>query len=146
MANLYVLTLNPRYHFGWSYGTLIATWTYGLRINLVRKHTYELCAIYSQGSSAPFTIRSSIMTPVYPSARVRMNGGLWSAERPAFTPAITPCAAASSYPVVPIKMLGQMWHHNARRLTIDLTCQEQSLSSGQPFRVCSGQLYKPVSV
>jgi hypothetical protein len=60
---------------------------------------------HSQGSSAPFTIKSSIITPKNPSALVTMRGGTRKVGNSALMPAIMPCAAASSYPVVPNEMV-----------------------------------------
>jgi hypothetical protein len=63
-----------------------------------------------QGSSAPFTIRSSIITPRKPSARDSKSGGRPWADKPAFIPATTPWAAASSYPVVPNERMMRLEH------------------------------------
>lgn len=41
------------------------------------------------------------ITPVKPSARDNTSGGRCNAANPALIPATIPCAAASSYPVVP---------------------------------------------
>mmetsp|Transcript_44080 Transcript_44080/g.60214 ORF Transcript_44080/g.60214 Transcript_44080/m.60214 type:complete len:247 (-) Transcript_44080:331-1071(-) len=53
------------------------------------------------GSLVPFVTRSSMSTPMYPSERCITSFSRPCEDRPAFAPAMTPCAAASSYPVVP---------------------------------------------
>ena len=53
------------------------------------------------GSVIPLFIKSSINTPMYASFLFRISGSLFSRESDAFIPAIKPCAAASSYPLVP---------------------------------------------
>mmetsp|Transcript_50405 Transcript_50405/g.151815 ORF Transcript_50405/g.151815 Transcript_50405/m.151815 type:complete len:203 (+) Transcript_50405:935-1543(+) len=60
------------------------------------------------GSFVPRVTRSSMRTPMYPSSLPKTKGDAGesprraaNAARPAFAPAITPWAAASSYPVVP---------------------------------------------
>ena len=45
--------------------------------------------------------RSSIITPMYDELRSRTNGLLPFIKEAALIPAISPCAAASSYPDVP---------------------------------------------
>ena len=50
----------------------------------------------------PFVTRSSIITPIYASDLSKINGSNFLIDRAAFTPAIRPWAAASSYPVVPL--------------------------------------------
>ena len=54
------------------------------------------------GSVTPLLTKSSIKTPIYASDRDKMNSSFFNTFSAAFTPAIIPCAAASSYPVVPL--------------------------------------------
>jgi hypothetical protein len=49
-----------------------------------------------------FVMRSSTRTPMYASCRLSTTGGRPSIQALAFSPAINPCAAASSYPDVPL--------------------------------------------
>ena len=65
----------------------------------VRYSALEVNILY--GSSVPFVIRSSINTPIYASLLVRISGSVENTLDTALIPAINPCAAASSYPVVP---------------------------------------------
>ena len=53
------------------------------------------------GSFVPFVTKSSIKTPIYPRDLGIINSLLDVVLSDAFIPAIIPCAAASSYPVVP---------------------------------------------
>lgn len=62
-----------------------------------------------------------------------MSGARWKAARPALIPAMIPCAAASSYPVVP-DAVGQ-WSNSSYllcenhdgELAVDLTSEEEAL-------------------
>ena len=53
------------------------------------------------GSFVPRLTRSSIKTPIYASSLFNSKTPLFLVFRAAFIPATMPCAAASSYPVVP---------------------------------------------
>ena len=54
------------------------------------------------GSVTPCVTRSSIITPIYELSLVGHHKSLSLQYKDAFMPAIIPCAAASSYPVVPL--------------------------------------------
>ncbi len=54
------------------------------------------------GSSVPLVTKSSINTPIYDSDRFMISSCLSFNFWCAFIPAIKPCEAASSYPVVPL--------------------------------------------
>ena len=54
------------------------------------------------GSSTPRVVRSSARTPIYDVSRPRTSGSLPCVASAALYPAMTPCPAASSYPVVPL--------------------------------------------
>ncbi len=54
------------------------------------------------GSWISLVTRSSISTPMYASSRRRIKASSARTCRAALMPAISPCAAASSYPVVPL--------------------------------------------
>ena len=55
-----------------------------------------------QGSKSSLVIRSSIKTPIQLLLLLRIRGSLPDNFKAVFTPAIKPCAAASSYPEVPL--------------------------------------------
>ena len=54
------------------------------------------------GSATPFVIKSSIITPIYDWDLSKIKISFFCTFKAAFKPAIKPCAAASSYPVVPL--------------------------------------------
>jgi hypothetical protein len=81
----------------------------------IRVWLWTRAHIDSQGSSAPFPTKSSVITPTNPSALVNTIGGRFSADSAALIPATTPCAAASSYPVVPVSNQPSRSHLHADR-------------------------------
>ena len=58
--------------------------------------------IIRYGSKFSFVTKSSISTPIYACERSSMICSFPWIKSPAFIPAISPCAAASSYPLLPL--------------------------------------------
>lgn len=68
-------------------------------LNIILYSDLEVNILY--GSVTPSVVKSSINTPIYAFDLSSVYYALPIAFRPAFNPAIIPCAAAYSYPVVP---------------------------------------------
>ena len=74
------------------------------------------------GSSTPRVTRSSMSTPMYELSRPRVTPGRPSVARPAFNPAMAPCPAASSYPVVPLICPAKNKPDSARTCSVASSC------------------------